>query len=68
MELLKDALIANPDAGFFYGEAVELYEGTNKSVDYGADWAYGQVRSVGGGRWVSIAVWRGCRVPVEPVV
>lgn len=43
LELLKDALIANPDAGFFYTEAIELYEGTEKTVDYGADWAFGQV-------------------------
>lgn len=44
LTLMKSALLANPDAGFFYTEAVELFEGTSKSVDYGSNWAYGQVR------------------------
>jgi hypothetical protein len=43
LELLRDALLANPDAGFFYTEAIELFEGTNETVDYGNNWAFGQV-------------------------
>jgi hypothetical protein len=30
--------------GCFYGETVKLFEGTQKTVDYGPKWAFGQVR------------------------
>jgi hypothetical protein len=48
LELLRDAFVANPDAGFFYSETVRQYEGTNDTMDYGAVWGYGYV-SVGRG-------------------
>jgi hypothetical protein len=46
LEVLKDAFVANPDAGLLYGETVRQYEGTNDTVDYGSVWGYGYV-SVG---------------------
>jgi hypothetical protein len=49
LELLRDAYVANPDAGMFYSETVRQYEGTNKTVDYGAVWGYGYVSYWGQG-------------------
>lgn len=56
LELLKDALVANPDAGLFFSEAVEMFEGSNETVDYGAVFAKGQgihYRMLLNGAWVT---------------
>jgi hypothetical protein len=63
LELLKDAFVANPDAGFFYSETVRQYEGTNDTVDYGPVWGYGYVSvCLGGGVEGDILPKRVCGV------
>lgn len=58
LSLLRDAAVAHPDAGFFYSDVVELYEGTNRSVVYGDTWGFGHgshYHTLLDGAWVTAA-------------
>jgi glycosyltransferase involved in cell wall biosynthesis len=42
LQLLNEAYQTYPEAGFFYGDWTEVFEGTNRSVSYGDSWAFWQ--------------------------
>ena len=42
LQLINEAYQTYPDAGFFYGDWTEVYEGTNRTVGYGDAWGYWQ--------------------------
>ena len=58
LDLLREAYVDNPDAGFFFSDGVELMAGSNASVEYGTYWAFNQgshYRMLLDGAWVGAA-------------